>query len=545
VPISASLTLRGITKSFGAHNVLTDVSFTVSPQSRIGVLGRNGAGKSTLMRIVAGLETPDSGTITLNPPSAAVGLLPQEQERQAETVTAFLARRTGVNGAEAELEAAGIALGTDEDGAAERFERALAWFNESGAADFERRRDTVLQDVGLPLSFLQNDMRTLSGGQAARASLASIMLSRFDILLLDEPTNDLDFAGLEMLESFLLQQNQGVLLVSHDRAFLERITNAVIEIDEHDHTAAEYQGGWTAYMQEKETRRRHATEDYENFTRQKSDLTARAREQRQWAVQGVAKAKRNPKDNDKMQQGFFNMRTEKQAQKVRSTEKALERLDAVEKPWEGWNLQMELPVAERAGDVVMRLDNAVVERGSFTLGPVSLLIGWAERIAITGPNGAGKSTLLRALLGQLALTSGTQTLGPGVVVGEVDQARALFEGDTPLLDVFVNESQMLLADARSLLAKFDLTASHVLRSSRELSAGERTRASLALLMSRGTNCLVLDEPTNHLDIEAIEQLESALDTYTGTLLVVTHDRRLLDSLRIERPISVEDGKVRE
>jgi ATPase subunit of ABC transporter with duplicated ATPase domains len=545
VPISASLTLRGITKSFGAHNVLSDVSFTISPQSRMGVLGRNGAGKSTLMRIIAGLEIPDAGTVTTNPPSAVVGLLPQETERRQETVAAFLARRTGVDGVEAELEAAGIALGTGEDGADVRFENALTRFNNSGAADFDRRRDTVLNDVGLPLSLLQNDMRTLSGGQVARASLASIMLSRFDILLLDEPTNDLDFAGLDMLESFLLQQNQGLLLVSHDRAFLERITNAVIEIDEHDHTASEYQGGWLAYMQEKETRRRHATEDYENFARQKGDLTSRAREQRQWAVQGVAKAKNNPKDNDKAQRGFATNRTEKQAAKVRTTEKALERLDVVEKPWEGWNLQMELPVAERAGDVVVRLDNAVVERGSFTLGPVSLLVGWAERIAITGPNGAGKSTLLRAMLGELPLASGTQTLGPGVIIGEVDQARGLFSGDTPLIDVFVRESKLLIAEARSLLAKFDLTANHVLRASAELSAGERTRASLALLMSRGTNCLVLDEPTNHLDIEAIEQLESALDTYTGTLLVVTHDRRLLDSLRIERPITVEDGKVTE
>lgn len=545
MPISASLTLRGINKAFGGHTVLSDVAFTLSPQSRTGVLGRNGAGKSTLMKILAGLESPDSGTITANPPTATIGLLPQETERRDETVAQFLARRTGVDGVEAELEAAAMDLGSGTTAANDRYEIALNRYTESGAADFDRRRDAVLSEIGLPLTFLQNSMQTLSGGQAARASLASIILSRFDILLLDEPTNDLDFAGLEMLENFLISQNQGVLVVSHDRAFLERITNSILEIDEHDHTASEYQGGWLAYMQEKETRLRHATEDFENYTRQKSSLTARAAEQRQWGVQGVAKANRNPKDNDKVGRKFFNDKTEKQAGKVKVTEKALERLDVVDKPWEGWNLQMELPVAERAGDVVIRLDDALMERGSFSLGPVTLMIGWAERIAITGPNGAGKSTLLRAMLGQLPLTSGAQSLGPGVVVGEIDQTRGLFAGAEPLIDVFVRESTLLMAEARSLLAKFDLIADHVLRASSELSAGERTRASLALLMSRGTNCLVLDEPTNHLDVEAIEQLESALDTYTGTLLVVTHDRRLLESLRIERPIAVEAGKVTE
>jgi ATPase subunit of ABC transporter with duplicated ATPase domains len=253
----------------------------------------------------------------------------------------------------------------------------------------------------------------------------------------------------------------------------------------------------------------------------------------------VRKEKRDPKDNDKAQRDFRLNRTEKQAAKVRVTEKALERLDEVDKPWEGWQLQLSIASAPRSGAVVARLDDAVVRRGDFTLGPVSVEIGWAERVAILGPNGSGKTTLLGALLGRLPLESGTQWLGPGVAVGEIDQARESLSSDDRVLDAFVRASGLAREqDARSLLAKFGLGADHVGRPAPSLSPGERTRAVLALLMARGTNCLVMDEPTNHLDLTAIEQLEQALDTFDGTLLLVTHDRRLLEAVRIDRTISL-------
>ena len=192
--------------------------------------------------------------------------------------------------------------------------------------------------------------------------------------------------------------------------------------------------------------------------------------------------------------------------------------------------------AARSGDVVARLDHAVLARGAFRLGPVDLEVGWAERVAIVGPNGSGKTTLLQALLGRLPLESGERFLGPGVVVGEMDQARAHFDSDESLLDAFVTATAMPMADARSLLAKFGLGATHVLRAASTLSPGERTRAVLARFAAQGVNCLVLDEPTNHLDLPAIEQLEQALEGYDGTLLLVTHDRALLEAVRITRAV---------
>jgi ATPase subunit of ABC transporter with duplicated ATPase domains len=209
-----------------------------------------------------------------------------------------------------------------------------------------------------------------------------------------------------------------------------------------------------------------------------------------------------------------------------------------QKPWEGWDLHLELAPSRRSGDVVARLVDAVVERGTFRLGPISLEVAWADRLAIVGPNGSGKTTLLRALLGELPLASGERWMGPGVVVGELDQGRRRFLTDEPLIAAFTKASGLLVQPARSLLAKFGLTAEHVERPAASLSPGERTRATLALLMAAGANCLVLDEPTNHLDLPAIEQLEQALDDYEGTLLLVTHDRRLLEALAITRTLQL-------
>jgi ATPase subunit of ABC transporter with duplicated ATPase domains len=213
---------------------------------------------------------------------------------------------------------------------------------------------------------------------------------------------------------------------------------------------------------------------------------------------------------------------------VRQAERLLERVDEVEKPFEPWRLRLELEPAARSGDVVARLDRAVVDRGSFRLGPLDLELRRGDRVAVTGANGSGKSTLLAALLGTLPLAAGHRTVGRRVVIGELDQRRTLFDDEQSLAADFPARSGLPSEEARTLLAKFGLGAEDVLRPARTLSPGERTRAALALQMARGFNCLVLDEPTNHLDLPAIEELEAALVTFPGTIVLVTHDRRLLE-----------------
>jgi ATPase subunit of ABC transporter with duplicated ATPase domains len=543
----SNLIARDVSVSFGAVTVLDTVSLTLGPGDRLGLVAPNGTGKSTLLRILAGLLAPDRGRVELSPPTATVGLLAQEPERRAdETTREAIARRTGVTAAAEEYEAATVALATEPEAAADRYSRTLDRWLALGGADLDARIGETWADLGLPDRLLDQPTATLSGGEAARASLAAVLLARHDVLLLDEPTNDLDFAALEKLERFVRTREAPVLLVSHDRAFLEQTITGVIELDEHSRQATRYDGGWLAYLEERAVARRHAEEAYDVYATARRDLTDRARRQRQWSDQGVVQRNKHPKDNDKVQRKFFNDRTEKQAGKVRQSEKAIQRLeaDAPEKPRTSWELRFEIAEAGRSGQVVAALEGAVVERGDFTLGPVDLEVGWADRIAIVGPNGAGKSTLLDALLGRIELSAGRQRLGPGVVVGEVDQRRLRLDGEGPLLDTFLDAAQMTsLGEARTLLAKFGLTAAHVLRPARTLSPGERTRAGLAVLAGRGVNCLILDEPTNHLDLPALEQVEAALAIFGGTVLLVSHDRRLLEAVTVTRTLRVDDGQV--
>jgi ATPase subunit of ABC transporter with duplicated ATPase domains len=545
--VPASVVAHDISKSFGPHLVLDRVSCTVGPQHRIGIVAPNGTGKSTLLGILAGNVPPDSGTVTRTPPTATVGYLPQEPERRlGETVRAFLARRTGVAGAEQALDGASRAVAAGELGAADRYDTALAQYLALGAADLDARVGAVCDDLDLPERTLGTEMRALSGGEAARASLAAIVLACFDVFLLDEPTNDLDFAGLDRLERFLADElTGGAVIVSHDRAFLDRTITSVLEIDEHSHRASLYEGGWQGYLQERAIARRHAEADYDEYRAQRQELLDRGRRQRQWSVQGATKVKRSG-ENDKFIRHFRRATSERVAAKAKITDKALERLEAqaVDKPWEGWDLRMEIASAPRSGALVARLSGAVVTRGAFTLGPIDVQLGYGERVAIVGANGSGKSTLLRVLLGHTPVDRGERWIGPGVVFGELDQARAAFTAEEPLLVRFELASNLHGAAARSCLAKFGLGASHVHRPAASLSPGERTRASLALLSARGVNCVVLDEPTNHLDLPAIEQLESALEAFDGSLIVVSHDRALLDALAFTRRIELVNGTVR-
>ncbi|GAA2786272.1 ABC-F family ATP-binding cassette domain-containing protein [Nonomuraea dietziae] len=495
--------------------------------------------------MLAGIDQPEGGSVRLNPPSAVVGYLPQEPERrQGETVREFLARRTGVTGAQRDLDEATQALVESRQGADDAYSLALERWLSLGGADLEERAEEVAADLGLMID-LDQAMTSLSGGQAARAGLASLLLSRYDLFLLDEPTNDLDLDGLDRLEAFVKGLRAGTVVVSHDREFLARTATAVLELDLVQQQVRLFGGGYQAYLEEREVARRHARERYEEYADTRADLELRARTQRAWMEKGVKNARRKQKDNDKIGRNARVETTEKQAAKPRQTEKLIERMEVVEEPRKEWELRMEIAAAPRAGAVVATMREAVVRRGSFTLGPVDLEVGWAERVAITGANGSGKTTLLAAMLGKVPLDEGHAALGPGVVVGEVDQARRRFEGEEPLLGVFGEASGLVEAEARTLLAKFGLRADHVLRPAATLSPGERTRAGLALLQAKGVNLLVLDEPTNHLDLAAIEQLESALAHYSGTLLLVTHDRRMLEAVQVDRRLRVKDGHVSE
>jgi ATPase subunit of ABC transporter with duplicated ATPase domains len=541
--VTAQLVARDLTFSHGPIVVLDGVSVTIAPGHRIGVVGPNGVGKSTLLRLLTGDLEPDSGTVELVPGDATIGHLTQElQVVPGETVADVVARRTGVAAAQRELDAAADDLAAGAARADDRYSAALEHWLRIGAADLDHRLGAVLDEVGLGTDGRDQPAGALSGGQRARVNLASVLLSGFDVLALDEPTNDLDLAGLALLEKFLTGSPGGYILVSHDRAFLERVVTGVLELDEHSRRATRFDGGWQAYLDLRAASRRHAEEAYGNYVDTRDQLTGQSQRTREWSAKGVRKAKTSG-ESDKFIRHHDKATSEKLAGKAARAEKALERLDVVDKPWEGWDLRLEFATAGRAGAEVVRVRDLVVDRGGFRLGPIDLDITHGERVTLLGPNGSGKTTLLRAAIGELEATTGAATLGPSVVVGVLDQHRGRFGGDESLLDAFVGETGVKPNDARSQLAKLGLGSEHVSRPTSRLSPGERTRAVLAAFAIVGVNLLVLDEPTNHLDLPAIEQLEQALEHFPGTLLLVTHDRQLLEAVATTRRIELDAGRI--
>jgi ATPase subunit of ABC transporter with duplicated ATPase domains len=524
------LTLSNVTKTHAGGVVLSEVSLSVTPRSRIGVVGPNGVGKSTLLRVLAGLEPVDAGKVTRTPASLRVGYLPQEPElAPGERLLPSLARRTGVGAAGRELDRLTAALERDS-GLAEAYSAALERFLALGGADFHARARAVCADVGLGRERLDQPLQTLSGGEAARAALAAILLARFDVFLLDEPTNNLDYEGLDRLERFVDSLAGALVVVSHDRDFLDRTVTSVVEIEEGSHRIREYAGdagGWSEYEAARGRARADQYRRYDEAQERRRELDALLRARRGQAQAGDSLGRKTG--------GADRRGTQALRSKVRQAERALARVADVEKPFEPWELRLKLAPERRSGDVVARLEGAVVERGGFRLGPIDMELRWGDRLSLAGPNGSGKTTLLRALLGELPLAEGNRRLGAGTVVGELDQGRQAFLTAEPVLAAFRDLS---IPEARSLLAKFGLGADDVQRPATSLSPGERTRAALALLVARRVNCLVLDEPTNHLDLPAIEELERALVEFPGAVVLVTHDRRFLEAFQAARTVEL-------
>jgi ATPase subunit of ABC transporter with duplicated ATPase domains len=444
-----TLAARTITKSFGETVVLDGLSLSVTPSSRIGVVGPNGIGKSTLLRVLAGLVEPDAGVVSREPLDLSVAYLVQERA-----------------------------------------------------------------------------VETLSGGEASRRNLEVILASDADVLLLDEPTNDLDFAALELLERFVDSHRGGIVAVSHDRAFLERMTS-IVELEAETRQVRVFAGGWSEYVEQRAAGRERHESAYAGYRSERERLDEQARRMRQWEERGYGQGRKKKKSKDVK----------------KAAAKKLGRLEQVDKPWTPWQLRLELAPQQRGGDMVARLSGAVVERGSFRAGPVDLELRHGDRLALLGRNGAGKTTLLKALLGELPLVAGERRLGPGTVLGELPQGPGPFAGEERLLTRFAELSGVAAGEARALLATFALGADDVLRSGRSLSPGERSRAAIALLAARGVNALVLDEPTNNLDLEAIEQLELALESFEGAAVLVTHDRRFLEAFSATQTLELRAARA--
>lgn len=506
--------------------ILTNIQFTVNAGERVGLVGPNGSGKSTLLRIIAGEDTPDSGAVTFSPSGLRMAYLAQgiAPDDERPIIDALFPQRAELLAVEAELEALAADLAMGEPDAAEAYSVTLDRLTVLSEQVDEAAGLRMLASLGLDMIGLEDPVGMLSGGQKTRLMLASILIQRPQLLLLDEPTNHLDAGALEWLENWLLNFEGGALVVSHDRAFLDRVANRIVAIDPMTQTARTFPGGYSDYLatiaHEREQQWNQWQDQQVTIARMKADISR---------TMSRAVKKENSTVHD-----FHRGRAKVLAQKAKAKETRLNRYieseERVDKPQRSWDVKIDFDHLPRAyGDLLALQDVSIgYTPDAPLLENITLAVRGGEHIAIMGPNGSGKTTLLRTILGELPPLAGEVRLGGGIVAGYLAQEQDILDLHSTPLATLQAEARMTETEARSFLHFFLFAGDDALRSNASLSYGERARLMLARLVARGCNLLVLDEPLNHLDLPSREQFEAALSNFPGSMIMVSHDRYLVE-----------------
>jgi ATP-binding cassette subfamily F protein 3 len=554
------LQVHQLRKDYGPATVLAGVSFLINNAEHVGLIGPNGAGKSTILRCLVGQEQPDSGMIAFSPPSATVGYLPQAfatlegrtiSEALAAAQADFVAAEQALHQATEVLASSDMPTTVRMEAALAAYDAALTHFEALGGYEREHRATAVLEGLGLGGIDPVTPVAQLSGGQKTRLGLATLLLREADLLLLDEPTNHLDVTALEWLEGFVRDYPRAVLIVSHDRAFLDRTVTRVLYLDGETRAVRSYAGGYSDFAAacEAEIAQQYADwQDQQLYIRQvEADIRR---------VKGLAM---NIQNGPKRHRDYHGRISAKVARIGKSRERKLERYlesgERIDKPRQQWGLRLDFGAPPAGGRAVVRVEEVAFayptdcQNGTpgnaaptFLLKDITFEIDYGERVAIVGPNGSGKTTLLRLLDGRLQPLAGQVRLGAGVRVGTLTQEQETLDLDWTVLDTVRRERPMSETEARNFLHYFLFGGDSVFKPVGACSPGERARLQLAQLVLRGCNLLLLDEPLNHLDIEAREHFEAALEAFPGTIVVVSHDRAFLQSFA-ERVLEVNGGQV--
>lgn len=501
------VTASNLARSYGAQDVFEGVSFTVPRQARIALVGPNGSGKTTLMRLIVGEDVPSAGAIQ-RARKARLAYLPQQADALFDdalplwdSMLDVFAHLLEQSARLQRLEAA-MAHPEERDETLERYGEALDAFELAGGYAYEHRIERVLAGLGFGESDFQRPMGQMSGGQKTRALLARLLLQEPDLLLLDEPTNHLDLAGMEWLENYLSSWDGALIVVAHDRAFLDATADRVWELEWG--RLEVYRGGYTDYVSQKWER---MAQQQELYDRQQETIA----ETEEFIRRNIAGQKSTA---------------------AKSRRKTLERLDRIEQPREYSPMSFSLGEVSRSGDLVFGLYDLEVGYSPSQVLVVAddLELRRGQRVALLGPNGCGKTSLLRTILGRLPPLAGRVRTGAGVQVGYLAQGHANLDPDKSVLDTVVDAGHLRISEARNLLGRYRFSGDDVFKLVGTLSGGEQARVALAVLVLQGANVLVLDEPTNHLDIPTQEVLEEVLLTFDGTVLLVSHDRYLIRRL---------------
>jgi ATP-binding cassette subfamily F protein 3 len=531
--LSLTLNVNQISKSFGVDPILEGVSFGLKNGERLGLVGPNGCGKTTLMRIIAGLDRPDAGTVSRTPFDLRLGYLSQGfAPDPGDTLAGFLTRMEGdLPALTQRLEELALTLATQPDQPALQREYDEVLAEMARVDESIGRGPVVLKALGL--SELPGDLAVgaLSGGQKTRLALAGILLSNPQVLLLDEPTNHLDIAMLEWLETWLLGFPHAALIVSHDRTFLDHVATGILDLDPLTRTVKRYEGNYSDYLEAKQSERER---QWQAFTDQQDEivrLRSAATHMRDLAHAHKG-GKADPKNTDGFSVGFFANRGKESIQKAKNIEKRIGRMlneDHVDKPAQTWQMKVDWGDTAATGRDVLVLEDAAVGYGDNVLiRDIRLTLRSGARVALIGPNGTGKTTLIKVITGRLEPLSGSVRLGSNVHLGYMAQEQENLDYSLNALDTIGRAMSQNQTEVRSYLSKFLFKGDDVFTPVEKMSYGERARLTLALLVAQGCNFLVLDEPINHLDIPARTQFEQALRNFEGSVLAVIHDRYFIE-----------------
>ncbi|WP_052461738.1 ribosomal protection-like ABC-F family protein [Sporosarcina koreensis] len=502
---------EGIAKSLGGTIIFENLTMDVNAGEHVALVGRNGCGKTTLLRLLAGEDTPDSGRI-IRAKDSTVGFLHQIPSYPGQTVKEVMLKAfSGLLAVEKRMKELESRMAEEvTDRILRQYGELQESFMEQGGYEMESRLLSIANGLGIT-RFLDQPFDLLSGGEKTKVMLGRILLQQPDILLLDEPTNHLDLSAIEWLEQHVQQFPGTVILVSHDREFMNRAAGKVIELEDGECWVS--RGDYDQFLLNREARLAQQFSAYQEQQKKIKKIKEAIRRLRQWANEA------SPPNPDLYR-------------KAKSMEKMLTRMEVVRKPKAEKAMRLHLDASDRSGKEVISMEalSHSFDDESYVLADCSLAVHWQDRLAIVGNNGSGKSTLLKLMLGELAPSEGTVRLGSNVKAGYLAQQFGTAEGDQRLIEAFREDIAMTEADARHVLAQFLFYGHDVYKKVKDLSGGERMRLRLAQLMQEDLNLLILDEPTNHLDIESREVLEETLAQFSGTLVAVSHDRYFLQKL---------------
>ncbi len=526
-----------------AEVVLRGVSLIINPKDRIGLVGPNGVGKTTLLKVIAGELKPISGSIVNN--GLLIGYLPQEITEHQELIAKdYVKKLTGLFDLEKEYD---FLTTRAQEQSVERLGVVLEKLDHLGYYTFDGRFEKVLRKVGLSPVVLDQIVSTLSGGEKRRLLLAAILISQFDVVLLDEPTNDLDLEGIKILEGFLLRSKSTFLIVTHDRHLLRTITNKIADISPNGDSIDIYSLGYDEYVASREANRVSVAKEYEEYQEEKKRL--KEVQKKLSKTSGRIAGNKASSDSEKLGR---NAAREKASTKYGASAKAVStrilKLNEPQKPQNVIDLSFAfMGTNGLVSETIVSLESATVVYDNKTIGPFNLRLKRRDKIVITGSNGSGKTTLNNLLGGLVKPTSGLVNQGSGVVTGIIDQAKTLPAPKKTLLEnakILAQVGGIDEPELRAILSKFNFGEDRMEQLASSLSPGERTRLLLVAIVARKTNFLLLDEPTNHLDIPAMEELEQAILSYPETIVLVTHDRELIEKINPTHMLEVKNGRLK-